>query len=61
MNSPQVAIIWGDNDILVEAEDLAKIQEEIPNVVMNFKVNTICWDVKIHMSVFAVAITMKSS
>ena len=38
MNSPQVAIIWGDNDILVEAEDLAKIQEEIPNVVMNFKV-----------------------
>jgi len=40
----KVAIIWGDNDILVEAEDLAKIQEEIPNVVMNFKVPWKGWN-----------------
>ena len=34
---PQVALVWGDNDVLVEAEDLARIKEEVPNIVMNFK------------------------
>ena len=29
--------MWGDNDVLVEAEDLARIKEEVPNIVMNFK------------------------
>ena len=33
----QVALVWGDNDVLVEAEDLARIKEEVPNIVMNFK------------------------
>ena len=31
--------MWGDNDVLVEAEDLARIKEEVPNIVMNFKVS----------------------
>ena len=33
----QVALVWGDNDVLVEAEDLARIKDEVPNIVMNFK------------------------
>ena len=33
----QVALVWGDNDVLVEAEDLKRIKDEVPNIVMNFK------------------------
>ena len=35
----QVALVWGDNDVLVEPEDLERIKKEIPNIVMNFKVS----------------------
>ena len=47
----QVALVWGDNDVLVEAEDLARIKDEVPNIVMNFKASytlmlgVMYWDV----------------
>ena len=37
MTLQQVALVWGDNDVLVEPEDLARIKDEVPNIVMNFK------------------------
>ena len=42
----QVALVWGDNDVLVEPEDLERIKKEIPNIVMNFKVS---FTIKIHL------------
>ena len=42
----QVALVWGDNDVLVEPEDLERIKKEIPNIVMNFKVS---FTLKIHL------------
>ena len=42
----QVALVWGDNDVLVEPEDLERIKKEIPNIVMNFKVS---FTMKIHL------------
>ena len=38
--------MWGDNDVLVEPEDLERIKKEIPNIVMNFKVS---FTMKIHL------------
>lgn len=40
----KVALVWGDNDVLVEAEDLARIKDEVPNIVMNFKVPWKGWN-----------------
>ena len=38
----QVALVWGDNDVLVEPEDLKRIKDEVPNIVMNFKASYTC-------------------